>query len=146
MTVHAVRSKSIHINTDCTVHTVKTESIHINTHCPVHTVRGESTQINTHSPAHTVRGESEWILPFSSSRVKPAAFDLFLGGCIAAYLGIVYYAIQVCLPLLMLLRLIKSNHIVWLMHVLPCADAKINKRTTQSKQIKPYCLVNSLAN
>ncbi|KAG8007484.1 Nicalin-1 [Nibea albiflora] len=26
-------------------------------------------------------------------RVKPAAFDLFLGGCIAAYLGIVYYAI-----------------------------------------------------
>uniref|UniRef100_A0A3Q4BBY7 BOS complex subunit NCLN n=1 Tax=Mola mola TaxID=94237 RepID=A0A3Q4BBY7_MOLML len=26
--------------------------------------------------------------------VKPAAFDLFLGGCIAAYLGIVYYAIQ----------------------------------------------------
>lgn len=27
-------------------------------------------------------------------RVKPAAFDLFLGGCIAAYLGIVYYAIQ----------------------------------------------------
>lgn len=29
-------------------------------------------------------------------RVKPAAFDLFLGGCIAAYLGIVYYAIQVC--------------------------------------------------
>ncbi|KAJ3615386.1 hypothetical protein NHX12_017258 [Muraenolepis orangiensis] len=32
--------------------------------------------------------------------VKPAAFDLFLGGCIAAYLGIVYYAIQVCLPVL----------------------------------------------
>ncbi|KAF7668583.1 hypothetical protein LDENG_00001850 [Lucifuga dentata] len=27
-------------------------------------------------------------------RVKPAAFDLFLGGCIAAYLGIVYYTIQ----------------------------------------------------
>lgn len=33
---------------------------------------------------------------FFSFRVKPAAFDLFLGGCIAAYLGIVYYAIQVC--------------------------------------------------
>lgn len=32
----------------------------------------------------------------SPSRVKPAAFDLFLGGCIAAYLGIVYKAIQVC--------------------------------------------------
>ena len=30
-----------------------------------------------------------------SSRVKPAAFDLFLGGCIAAYLAIVYYTIQV---------------------------------------------------
>ncbi|KAF3856001.1 hypothetical protein F7725_016724 [Dissostichus mawsoni] len=28
-------------------------------------------------------------------RVKPAAFDLFLGGCIAAYLAIVYYTIQV---------------------------------------------------
>ncbi len=28
--------------------------------------------------------------------MKPAAFDLFLGGCIAGYLGIVYYAIQVC--------------------------------------------------
>ncbi|TRY74263.1 hypothetical protein DNTS_008994 [Danionella cerebrum] len=27
-------------------------------------------------------------------RVKPAAFDLFLGGCIAGYLGIVYYAVQ----------------------------------------------------
>ncbi|KAM6928227.1 BOS complex subunit ncln isoform 2-T2 [Xenentodon cancila] len=27
-------------------------------------------------------------------RVKPAAFDLFLGGCIAAYLGVVYYTIQ----------------------------------------------------
>ncbi|KAK1901460.1 Nicalin-1 [Dissostichus eleginoides] len=27
-------------------------------------------------------------------RVKPAAFDLFLGGCIAAYLAIVYYTIQ----------------------------------------------------
>ncbi|XP_057216739.1 nicalin-1-like isoform X1 [Triplophysa rosa] len=27
-------------------------------------------------------------------RVKPAAFDLFLGGCIAGYLGIIYYAIQ----------------------------------------------------
>uniref|UniRef100_A0A8C9SE42 Nicalin n=1 Tax=Scleropages formosus TaxID=113540 RepID=A0A8C9SE42_SCLFO len=26
--------------------------------------------------------------------VKPAAFDLFLGGCISAYLGIVYYVIQ----------------------------------------------------
>lgn len=33
---------------------------------------------------------------FFPFRVKPAAFDLFLGGCIAAYLGIVYYAIQVC--------------------------------------------------
>uniref|UniRef100_A0A8C5DKN3 BOS complex subunit NCLN n=1 Tax=Gouania willdenowi TaxID=441366 RepID=A0A8C5DKN3_GOUWI len=29
-------------------------------------------------------------------RVKPAAFDLFLGGCIAAYLGIIYYAVQNC--------------------------------------------------
>lgn len=28
--------------------------------------------------------------------MKPAAFDLFLGGCIAGYLGLVYYAIQVC--------------------------------------------------
>lgn len=34
---------------------------------------------------------------FFFPRVKPAAFDLFLGGCIAGYLGIVYYAIQVCL-------------------------------------------------
>ncbi|XP_070759232.1 BOS complex subunit ncln [Enoplosus armatus] len=32
--------------------------------------------------------------PVVMHRVKPAAFDLFLGGCIAAYLGIVYYAIQ----------------------------------------------------
>uniref|UniRef100_A0A8C2X578 BOS complex subunit NCLN n=1 Tax=Cyclopterus lumpus TaxID=8103 RepID=A0A8C2X578_CYCLU len=33
--------------------------------------------------------------PIVMHRVKPAAFDLFLGGCIAAYLGIVYYSIQV---------------------------------------------------
>ncbi|KAF3689597.1 Nicalin-1 Nicastrin-like protein 1 Precursor [Channa argus] len=32
--------------------------------------------------------------PIVMYRVKPAAFDLFLGGCIAAYLGIVYYAVQ----------------------------------------------------
>ncbi|XP_022532237.1 nicalin-1-like [Astyanax mexicanus] len=32
--------------------------------------------------------------PMIMYRVKPAAFDLFLGGCIAGYLGIVYYAIQ----------------------------------------------------
>uniref|UniRef100_A0A3Q3MJ35 BOS complex subunit NCLN n=1 Tax=Mastacembelus armatus TaxID=205130 RepID=A0A3Q3MJ35_9TELE len=32
--------------------------------------------------------------PIMMYRVKPAAFDLFLGGCIAAYLGIVYYTIQ----------------------------------------------------
>ncbi|KAM9757943.1 BOS complex subunit ncln isoform 1-T1 [Menidia menidia] len=32
--------------------------------------------------------------PVVMYRVKPAAFDLFLGGCIAAYLGIVYYIIQ----------------------------------------------------
>ncbi|XP_047438688.1 nicalin-1-like [Mugil cephalus] len=32
--------------------------------------------------------------PLVMYRVKPAAFDLFLGGCIAGYLGIVYYAIQ----------------------------------------------------
>ncbi|XP_058614616.1 nicalin-1-like [Onychostoma macrolepis] len=32
--------------------------------------------------------------PMMMYRVKPAAFDLFLGGCIAGYLGIVYYAIQ----------------------------------------------------
>ncbi|XP_034389306.1 nicalin-1 [Cyclopterus lumpus] len=32
--------------------------------------------------------------PIVMHRVKPAAFDLFLGGCIAAYLGIVYYSIQ----------------------------------------------------
>ncbi|KAL2099568.1 hypothetical protein ACEWY4_003962 [Coilia grayii] len=32
--------------------------------------------------------------PMMMYRVKPAAFDLFLGGCIAAYLGIIYYAIQ----------------------------------------------------
>uniref|UniRef100_A0AAR2K8L1 BOS complex subunit NCLN n=1 Tax=Pygocentrus nattereri TaxID=42514 RepID=A0AAR2K8L1_PYGNA len=34
--------------------------------------------------------------PMMMYRVKPAAFDLFLGGCIAGYLGVVYYAIQVC--------------------------------------------------
>ncbi|XP_031132973.1 nicalin-1 [Sander lucioperca] len=34
--------------------------------------------------------------PVVMYRVKPAAFDLFLGGCIAAYLGIVYYTIQNC--------------------------------------------------
>uniref|UniRef100_A0AAR2JFD9 BOS complex subunit NCLN n=1 Tax=Pygocentrus nattereri TaxID=42514 RepID=A0AAR2JFD9_PYGNA len=32
--------------------------------------------------------------PMMMYRVKPAAFDLFLGGCIAGYLGVVYYAIQ----------------------------------------------------
>ncbi|XP_007554315.1 nicalin-1 [Poecilia formosa] len=32
--------------------------------------------------------------PVVMYRVKPAAFDLFLGGCITAYLGIVYYSIQ----------------------------------------------------
>ncbi|XP_056587580.1 nicalin-1-like [Triplophysa dalaica] len=32
--------------------------------------------------------------PMMMYRVKPAAFDLFLGGCIAGYLGIIYYAIQ----------------------------------------------------
>ncbi|XP_029908272.1 nicalin-1 [Myripristis murdjan] len=32
--------------------------------------------------------------PVMMYRVKPAAFDLFLGGCIAGYLGIVYYGIQ----------------------------------------------------
>uniref|UniRef100_A0A8C2BRI4 BOS complex subunit NCLN n=1 Tax=Cyprinus carpio TaxID=7962 RepID=A0A8C2BRI4_CYPCA len=32
--------------------------------------------------------------PMMMYRVKPATFDLFLGGCIAGYLGIVYYAIQ----------------------------------------------------
>ncbi|KAK2862402.1 hypothetical protein Q5P01_001935 [Channa striata] len=32
--------------------------------------------------------------PIVMYRVKPAAFDLFLGGCIAAYLGMVYYAVQ----------------------------------------------------
>uniref|UniRef100_A0A3P9IVC7 BOS complex subunit NCLN n=1 Tax=Oryzias latipes TaxID=8090 RepID=A0A3P9IVC7_ORYLA len=32
--------------------------------------------------------------PIVMYRVKPAAFDLFLGGCITAYLGIVYYSIQ----------------------------------------------------
>uniref|UniRef100_A0A671TTX7 BOS complex subunit NCLN n=1 Tax=Sparus aurata TaxID=8175 RepID=A0A671TTX7_SPAAU len=32
--------------------------------------------------------------PIVMYRVKPAAFDLFLGGCIAGYLGIVYYTIQ----------------------------------------------------
>ena len=78
----------------------------------------------------TVRHEPEQILPFSSTRVKPAAFDLFLGGCIAAYLGIVYYAIQVCLLLLLLLRLIKPNHIVWLILFFACAVAKINKIDT----------------
>lgn len=36
------------------------------------------------------------LMCFFSFRVKPAAFDLFLGGCIAAYLGIVHCAIQVC--------------------------------------------------
>ncbi|XP_061689333.1 nicalin-1-like [Syngnathoides biaculeatus] len=32
--------------------------------------------------------------PLVMYRVKPAAFDLFLGGCITAYLGIVYYAVE----------------------------------------------------
>ncbi|XP_061640322.1 nicalin-1-like isoform X3 [Phyllopteryx taeniolatus] len=32
--------------------------------------------------------------PVVMYRVKPAAFDLFLGGCITAYLGIVYYAVE----------------------------------------------------
>lgn len=32
---------------------------------------------------------------FSSLRVKPAIFDLLLAVCIAAYLGMVYLAIQV---------------------------------------------------
>ncbi|XP_074416281.1 LOW QUALITY PROTEIN: nicalin-1 [Sinocyclocheilus rhinocerous] len=32
--------------------------------------------------------------PMMMYRVKPATFDLFLGGCIAGYLGIVYYAIK----------------------------------------------------
>ncbi|GAA6073396.1 nicalin-1-like [Tachysurus ichikawai] len=32
--------------------------------------------------------------PMMMYRVKPAVFDLFLGGCIAGYLGLVYYAIQ----------------------------------------------------
>ncbi|XP_077385973.1 BOS complex subunit ncln-like isoform X3 [Festucalex cinctus] len=36
--------------------------------------------------------------PVVMYRVKPAAFDLFLGGCIMAYLGIVYYAIQTTGP------------------------------------------------
>uniref|UniRef100_A0A8D0CSC5 BOS complex subunit NCLN n=1 Tax=Sander lucioperca TaxID=283035 RepID=A0A8D0CSC5_SANLU len=39
--------------------------------------------------------------PVVMYRVKPAAFDLFLGGCIAAYLGIVYYTIQVHLYILL---------------------------------------------
>ncbi|MBN3298869.1 NCLN protein, partial [Amia calva] len=33
--------------------------------------------------------------PMTMYRVKPAVFDLFLGACIAAYLGVIYYAIQV---------------------------------------------------
>uniref|UniRef100_A0A3Q3B9Z7 Nicalin n=1 Tax=Kryptolebias marmoratus TaxID=37003 RepID=A0A3Q3B9Z7_KRYMA len=41
--------------------------------------------------------------PIVMYRVKPAAFDLFLGGCIAGYLGIVYYAIQVCCCAFMML-------------------------------------------
>ncbi|XP_033822380.1 nicalin-1-like [Periophthalmus magnuspinnatus] len=32
--------------------------------------------------------------PIVMYRVKPAAFDLFLGGCIAVYLGLVYSAVQ----------------------------------------------------
>lgn len=32
--------------------------------------------------------------PVVMYRVKPAAFDLFLGGCIAVYLGLVYSAVQ----------------------------------------------------
>uniref|UniRef100_A0AAZ3RSQ8 Nicalin n=1 Tax=Oncorhynchus tshawytscha TaxID=74940 RepID=A0AAZ3RSQ8_ONCTS len=34
--------------------------------------------------------------PMMMYRIKPAAFDLFLGGCIAAYLAIVYYTIENC--------------------------------------------------
>lgn len=46
---------------------------------------------------HVVISINTWTLTvFFIPRVKPAAFDLFLGGCIAGYLGIVYYAIQVC--------------------------------------------------
>ncbi|XP_061118078.1 nicalin-1-like [Conger conger] len=32
--------------------------------------------------------------PMMMYRVKPAAFDLFLGGCIAVYIAVVYFAIQ----------------------------------------------------
>ncbi|XP_076835786.1 BOS complex subunit ncln [Brachyhypopomus gauderio] len=32
--------------------------------------------------------------PMTMYRVKPAAFDLFLGGCITGYLGVVFYVIQ----------------------------------------------------
>ncbi|XP_035518269.1 nicalin-1 [Morone saxatilis] len=49
--------------------------------------------------------------PIVMYRVKPAAFDLFLGGCIAAYLGIVYYAIQNCGYLYTKLKAaVKSKH------------------------------------
>uniref|UniRef100_A0A667XUR3 BOS complex subunit NCLN n=1 Tax=Myripristis murdjan TaxID=586833 RepID=A0A667XUR3_9TELE len=51
---------------------------------------------------HTFRQDKRWepdITFFDQMNqpvmiVKPAAFDLFLGGCIAGYLGIVYYGIQ----------------------------------------------------
>ncbi|XP_059185884.1 nicalin-1-like [Centropristis striata] len=49
--------------------------------------------------------------PVVMYRVKPAAFDLFLGGCIAAYLGIVYYTIQNCGYLYAKLKAaVKSKH------------------------------------
>ncbi|KAG5834166.1 hypothetical protein ANANG_G00258560 [Anguilla anguilla] len=32
--------------------------------------------------------------PMMMYRVKPAAFDLFLGGCITVYIAVIYFAIQ----------------------------------------------------
>lgn len=48
---------------------------------------------------------------FSSLRVKPAIFDLLLAVCIAAYLGMVYLAIQVSVTLFMMasFRLIRGH-------------------------------------
>uniref|UniRef100_A0A673W6Z3 BOS complex subunit NCLN n=1 Tax=Salmo trutta TaxID=8032 RepID=A0A673W6Z3_SALTR len=44
---------------------------------------------------HTFRQDKRYKTDRRTLVIKPAAFDLFLGGCIAAYLAIVYYAIEV---------------------------------------------------
>uniref|UniRef100_A0A671M577 BOS complex subunit NCLN n=1 Tax=Sinocyclocheilus anshuiensis TaxID=1608454 RepID=A0A671M577_9TELE len=47
-----------------------------------------------HKLLHTFHPDRRYAHTDTAKMVKPAAFDLFLGGCIAGYLGVVYYAIQ----------------------------------------------------